>query len=242
MEKLKFKEYYSRYIRGVKEANKKDKAKEWVSSVKYRCKICKNQEKDAYCFNTVYIGDFRRHLARKHKLSEGEYIEQNGDAGSNTTKLTKCQMCKTTIKREMDSFRYHLLVCSKNVEKLRYWEYYSKYISQNLGLRANTVDKSWMDQCQVSCKLCSITTTFKNVDEFKLHLKDAHNGKTYQDFKREFGDPCSLLKLTACLICEEPVVWEKTILSDHLSMNHSIDPQAYYSKYLQNCTSLQSQK
>ena len=118
VEKFNFKEYYSRYIRGKKEASEKDKAKEWVSSVKYGCKICKNQEKDAYCFNTVYIGGFRRHLAQKHKLSEGEYIKQYGEAGSNPPKLTKCQMCGRTIKREMDSFRHHLLTCSKNVEKV----------------------------------------------------------------------------------------------------------------------------
>ena len=67
VEKLKFKEYYSRYIRGKKEASKKDKAKEWVSSVKYGCKICENQEKDAYCYSTVYISDLKRHLAQKHK-------------------------------------------------------------------------------------------------------------------------------------------------------------------------------
>ena len=232
VEKFNFQEYYSRYIRGKKEASEKDKAKEWVSSVKYGCKICKNQEKDAYCYSTGYIGGFRRHLVRKHRLSEGEYIEQYGEAGSNPPKLTKCQMCGRTIKRELSLFKSHLKQCRKNVDRLQYSEYYSKHISQNLGLQAKTLDESWMDQCQFSCKLCLITTTFKNVDKFEFHLKDIHNGKTYQEFKKEFGDPCSLLKLTACLICEEPVVWEKTILSDHLSMNHSIDPQTYYSNYL----------
>ena len=227
VEKLNFKEYYSRYIRGKKEATEKDKAKEWVCSVKYGCKICKNQKK-----NYMYVNELRRHLGQKHKLSEEEYVKQYGEIGSNPPKLTNCQMCGRTIKREMGCFTRHLGWCRENVECLQYWEYYSKYISQNLELQVKTIDESWMDRCQFSCRLCSITTTFKSVDKFKLHLEEAHNGKTYQEFKREFGDPCSLLKLTACSICKEPVIWEKTALSDHLSMNHSIDPQTYYSNYL----------
>ena len=226
VESIKLKEYYSRYIRVKKEATEKDKAREWVCSVKYGCKICKNQK------NYMYACELKRHFAQKHKLSEEEYVKQYGEIGSNPPKLTKCLMCGRTIKREMSLFKNHLTDCWKNVDKLRYCEYYSKYISQNLGLQANTIDESWMDRCQFSCKLCSITTSFKSVDEFELHLKETHNGKTYQEFKREFGDPCSLLKLAACAICEEPVVWEKTIFSDHLSTNHSIDPQAYYSNYL----------
>ena len=103
---------------GKKEASEKDKAKEWVSSVKYRCKIWKTHKRDGYSF--IYILNFKRCLNRNQKLSEGEYVKNYQEMGSNLRKLTKRQTRGRTIKWEINSFRFHLRNCGENVEKMQY--------------------------------------------------------------------------------------------------------------------------
>ena len=100
----------------------------------------------------------------------------------------------------------------------------------------NDYDEAWMDQCQFQCHLCKSSKNksleFNNVQTFESHAQKVH-GKTYAQFKKTYRDPCSLLRLTSCLICNDVLVYERDSLIEHLTSRHSINHQVYFKRYVQ---------
>ena len=94
-------------------------------------------------------------------------------------------------------------------------------------------DESWMDQCRFNCCLClkskKTKTEFNTISAFESHTTTVHK-KTFVQFKRDVQNPCSLLKLIKCEICNDAIVCERNSVIQHLA-THSILPKKYYELY-----------
>jgi hypothetical protein len=195
---------------------------DWINRCMYCCKIC------FLAFKGKYV--FKNHVISDHSMTFADYTKQHGSCVMEETYHT-CQVkslegklcCKETLWDER-SMTNHFAKHNLSPE-----DYYKRFMKDYEASRLNNLksdQQDWMNRCSFLCKIC--TKVFNIKKNLLAHITEAHNVTCPED-----GSVVSCL-LHSCQICNENVLWEEEKLINHLQTQHSLHPQDYASKYLQN--------